>query len=176
MKKDIFDAYASAIADQFHLSLDQMFTKTKRRDIVDARQMLYYLCMERPIRISYIQRFLEEHGHTTTHSTIIHGYKKAKELIESDQDFQECNEEEYKFFYDFGWKEGGIRLSMHNYKRKLDLIENKIRSEVNTRKNDKHIQRLKTSREILLKKYANKQLKLNKLNQINYGNREEKLF
>jgi len=90
--------------------------------------------------------------------------------------FQECNEEEYKFFYDFGWKEGGIRLSMHNYKRKLDLIENKIRSEVNTRKNDKNIQRLKTSREILLKKYANKQLKLNKLNQINYGNREEKLF
>ena len=90
MKKDIFDAYASAIADQFHLSLDQMFTKTKRRDIVDARQMLYYLCMERPIRISYIQRFLEEHGHTTTHSTIIHGYKKAKELIESDQDFQEA--------------------------------------------------------------------------------------
>lgn len=89
MKKDIFDAYATAIAKQFHLTLDQMFDKTKRREIVDARQMLYYLCMERPIRISYIQRFMEDQGHSVAHSTIIHGYKKAKELIDKDQDFQD---------------------------------------------------------------------------------------
>ena len=89
MKKDIFDRYAQAIAKQFHLTLDQMFTKTKKREIVDARQILYYLCMERPIRISYIQRFMEESGHDICHSTIIHGYKKAKELIDNDQDFQD---------------------------------------------------------------------------------------
>ena len=89
MKKDIFDGYAIAIAKQFHLTLDQMFDKTKKREIVDARQMLYYLCMERPIRISYIQRFMEEQGHSVAHSTIIHGYKKAKQLIDKDQDFQD---------------------------------------------------------------------------------------
>jgi len=89
MKKQIFDAYATAIAKQFHLTLDQMFNKTKRREIVDARQMLYYLCMERPIRISYIQRFMEDQGHSVAHSTIIHGYKKAKELIDKDKDFQD---------------------------------------------------------------------------------------
>ena len=66
-----------------------MFTKTKRREIVDARQMLYYLCMERPIRISYIQRFMEEAGLSVCHSTIIHGYKKAKEMIDKDQDFKD---------------------------------------------------------------------------------------
>ena len=77
MKKDIFDSYAKAIASQFHLTLDQMFEKTKKRDVVDARQMLYYLCMERPIRISYIQKFMEEQGHPIYHSTIIHGYKQA---------------------------------------------------------------------------------------------------
>ena len=88
MKKDIFDTYAIAIAKQFHLTLDQMFTKTKKREIVDARQILYYLCMERPIRISYIQRFMEEQGYSVCHSTIIHGYKKAKALIDADKDFQ----------------------------------------------------------------------------------------
>ena len=46
------------------------------------------MCMERPIRISYIQRFMEEQGHKVSHSTIIHGYKKAKELINKDKDFQ----------------------------------------------------------------------------------------
>lgn len=89
MKKEVFDKYALAIAEQFHLSLEQMFEKKRRRDCVDARQMLYYLCMERPIRISYIQRFMEENGHSVTHSTIIHGYKKAKQLIDSDDDFKD---------------------------------------------------------------------------------------
>tara|TARA_B100001094_G_C18152529_1_gene784491 strand:- start:409 stop:702 length:294 start_codon:yes stop_codon:yes gene_type:complete len=88
MKKDIFEQYANAIASQFHLTMDQMFDRTKKREIVDARQMLYYLCMERPIRISYIQRFMEEQGYSVCHSTIIHGYKKAKALIDTDKDFQ----------------------------------------------------------------------------------------
>jgi hypothetical protein len=77
--------------------------------------------------------------------------------------FQEFNEEEYNVFFKYGWKEGGIRLSMMNCKRKLDLIEDKIRNEVNTRKNDKHIQRLKASRENLLIKYSNRNIKLNKI-------------
>tara|TARA_R110001583_G_scaffold108390_1_gene257130 strand:- start:975 stop:1277 length:303 start_codon:yes stop_codon:yes gene_type:complete len=93
MKKDIFEIYANAVAKQFHLNLDQMFSDTRRRDIVDARQMLYYLCMERPIRVSYIQRFLSEHGYEVYHSTILHGYKKAKELIDKDQDYQQVVQE-----------------------------------------------------------------------------------
>ncbi len=89
MKKEIFDSYAKKVAKQFHLTLDEMFTTTRRRDVVDARQMLYYLCMERPIRISYIKRFLEQYGFSVTHSTIIHGYNKAKELIQQDIDVKE---------------------------------------------------------------------------------------
>ena len=30
MKKEIFDAYAEAIAKQFHLTLDELFTKEKK--------------------------------------------------------------------------------------------------------------------------------------------------
>mgnify|MGYP000076496443 FL=1 len=89
MKREVFDSYAKSIAQEFHLSLDKLFEKTKKREVVDARQMLYYLCMERPIRISYIQRFLEDNGYSVAHSTIIHGYKKAKEMIESDKDFKD---------------------------------------------------------------------------------------
>lgn len=77
--------------------------------------------------------------------------------------FQECSKEEYKFFFKYGWREGGIRLSMSNCKIKLDLIENKIRSEVNTRKNDKHIQKLKNSREKLLNKYSKRNKQLNRI-------------
>ncbi len=86
--KNIFDSYANAVAKQFHLNLDEMFNKNKRRDLVDARQMLYYLCMERPIRVSYIQRFMASHGCDLNHSTIIHGYKKAKLMVEQDEDYK----------------------------------------------------------------------------------------
>ena len=68
MKKEIFNNYADTIAKEFHLSLDEMFARSKKRDIVDARQMLYYLCMERPMRLR-------------------HGYKQAKKLIDSDPDY-----------------------------------------------------------------------------------------
>ena len=77
--------------------------------------------------------------------------------------FQECNEEEYALFFNHGWKKGGLMLSMMNCKRKLGMIESQIRNENNTRKNDKHIKKLKKSRENLLVKYAGRQQQLNKL-------------
>jgi chromosomal replication initiation ATPase DnaA len=88
MKKDIFNSYATAISKQFHLSLDEMFDKSRKQEKVDARQMLYYLCMERPIRVSYIKRFMSEAGLDVHITTIIHGYKKAKELIDNDKDYK----------------------------------------------------------------------------------------
>ena len=88
MKKPIFNAYADAIAKEFHLSLEELFDKDKKGELVDARQMLYWLCMERPIRISYIRTFMGEHGFDASHSTIIHGYRQAKKLIDSDPDYK----------------------------------------------------------------------------------------
>ena len=73
MKKEIFDKYSQAVATQFHLTLDEMFSKNKRQDIVEARQILYYLCKERPIRFSFIQRFMEENGYKVGHSSIMYG-------------------------------------------------------------------------------------------------------
>jgi hypothetical protein len=78
--------------------------------------------------------------------------------------FKECNEIEYQFFLDNGWKAGSIKLSMSNCVHKLGIIEERIKKELNTRKNDKHIQNLKTRRENLLNKYAQLKQKLNQIN------------
>jgi len=87
--------------------------------------------------------------------------------------FQECNEEEYELFFIHGWKLGAMKLSMMNYKRKLDIIEWKIKEEVNTRKNDKHIKKLKSSRENLLIKYSKR---ITQLNKIKSNGQKEKHF
>jgi|TARA_R110000824_G_scaffold182_3_gene829 hypothetical protein len=74
--------------------------------------------------------------------------------------YKECSENEYYYFINSGWKIGCIRLCIHNCLHKLKLIENKIKTEVNTRKNDKHIKNLKNKRELALYKHAELQLKL----------------
>lgn len=74
------------------------------------------------------------------------------------------DEDEYNIFYHCGWKRGSVNLSISNCLFKLGLIEDKIKTEVNTRKNDKHIQNLKNRRETILNKYTKLKQKLNQLN------------
>ncbi|HAI17785.1 MAG TPA: hypothetical protein DCM10_07070, partial [Xanthomarina gelatinilytica] len=64
---------------------------------------------------------------------------------------------------EYGWVIGIHKMSLRNKKRKLNLIENKMRSEVNSRKNDKHIKSLKKYRKEILKEYIRITKKLNLL-------------
>jgi len=75
--------------------------------------------------------------------------------------FKVLDDDELGLFLESGWKIGCINLAISNCKHKLDLIEKKIQNEVNTRKNDKHIQNLKNRRENILNKYTAQQIKLN---------------
>tara|TARA_R110001583_G_scaffold144185_14_gene296232 strand:+ start:450 stop:746 length:297 start_codon:yes stop_codon:yes gene_type:complete len=93
MKRIIFEKYAVAVAKKFHLEIDSLFEKSKRRNQVDARQVLYLLCMERPIRLTLIKEYLAEHGYDVPMSTISHGYERAKEMVEADQDFAQVVKE-----------------------------------------------------------------------------------
>ena len=68
MKFDVFNNYVSQVAELFDVDEDAIFTKSKRRDIVDARQMLYYLCSKRPMRVVYIQEYMAERGYVINHS------------------------------------------------------------------------------------------------------------
>ncbi len=77
--------------------------------------------------------------------------------------FKECSDEEYDFFYRDGWRKGCTQVSMSNCLHKLSIIESRIKTEMNTRKNDKHIQNLKNRRETLLNKYTNLKTELNNL-------------
>ena len=77
--------------------------------------------------------------------------------------FRDFNEDEYKVFLEEGWKVGCIKTAMNNCLHKLDLIESRMKIEVNTRKNDKHIQNLKNRRENILIKYSKHNNKLIKI-------------
>ena len=57
--------------------------------------------------------------------------------------YKEITDDEYEVFYQKGWRYAVFVLSLSNYRRKLKMIEEKIKREVNTRKNAKHIMNLK---------------------------------
>ena len=77
--------------------------------------------------------------------------------------YQEIEEDEYEYFLENGGKKGKIQVAINNCKHKLELIERRMKVEMNTRKNDKHIQNLKTRRANLIKKYADHNVKLNQI-------------
>jgi len=76
MKKEIFDYYANKVAQNFGLTQEELFTKNRSRDYVDARWILYYICIERPISKASIQKFMFENGFSVGSTTILRGYKQ----------------------------------------------------------------------------------------------------
>lgn len=88
MKVKIFQNYVDSVREIFGLSEKEMFTKTKKRDVVDARHLLYYLCYTRPMRLKYIQDYMSDKGYDVKHSTIIHGINIVEDKIKEDPDYK----------------------------------------------------------------------------------------
>ena len=89
MKNDIFTQYVDRIVELFEISREELFSKSKRRDIVDARYLLYYLCHKRPMTLSYIQKFMKANGYEIQHSSVIHGINTTMEKVKNDSDYSQ---------------------------------------------------------------------------------------
>lgn len=87
MKFDVFNSYVTEVSNLFGIDEELLFTKTKQRDVVDARHMLYYLCKNRPMRIVYIQEYMLERGYKINHSSVIHGINQVKKRRRKDKDY-----------------------------------------------------------------------------------------
>ena len=92
MKKQVFNHYVDVISREFGVSKKLIFTKTKRRDIVDARYMLYYVCKAKDFETSYIVNYMIQGGYDITHSTIIHGIDIMTDKINSNEQVKQLAE------------------------------------------------------------------------------------
>lgn len=87
MKEDIFNQYVERVCSLFSIDKEQLFSKSKQRDLVDARHLLYYLCYSRPMQVSYITRFMNKNGYAIQHSSIVHGVSIIKSKMKADKDY-----------------------------------------------------------------------------------------
>lgn len=88
MKSDIFNQYVDKITKRFSITKEELFSKTKKPECAEARHMLYYLCHTRPMRITYIQAYMNENGYNTSHSVILYGISSAQAKIAMDRDYK----------------------------------------------------------------------------------------
>ena len=92
IKEKVFNNYVNNVTKKLRVPKEDIFTNTKRRNVVDARQIIYYLCYQRPMRISYIQDYTMRNGYEPPHSTIHYGINQVQKKIETDQDYVELIE------------------------------------------------------------------------------------
>lgn len=87
MKHEIFNQYVDKVAKLFRVEREDLFAKDKRQEMVDARFLLYYLCASRPMKVSYIQKYMNDNGYSTCHSTIVRSLKVVEQRMADDIDY-----------------------------------------------------------------------------------------
>jgi len=87
MKRDVFNEYVDIIIRKYHITREELFSKSKKSDIVDARQTLYYLCYHRPMQVNFINRCMADNGYETAHTTIMRGIIAMDEKMRADADY-----------------------------------------------------------------------------------------
>lgn len=87
MKQDIFNKYVERICNRYDITPEQLFTKTKKAHIVDARHLLYYVCINRPMRLINIQEFMGKNGYNINNSSLLYGINTIKDKMSNDKDY-----------------------------------------------------------------------------------------
>lgn len=87
MKSDIFYQYVDKVTDLFKITKEDLFSKNKKRELADARNLLYYLCKNRPMTVSYIKKYMGENGYDVKHPTVIYGIGTVERKVDEDDDY-----------------------------------------------------------------------------------------
>jgi chromosomal replication initiation ATPase DnaA len=88
MKEDVFNQYVERVCGLFSISNEEFFSKSRKRNFVDARHLVYFLCSIRPIQVIYIKKFMEDNGYEVYRTSISHGINIVSQKIIEDKDYQ----------------------------------------------------------------------------------------
>ena len=89
VKRKIFDKYVGMVEEALEISKEEIFTKTRKRENVEARDLLFYLCSMRNMRGNFILARCRENGLELDDSQVSRGKNKIEGLKDSDADWKE---------------------------------------------------------------------------------------
>jgi len=89
IKRKIFEKYVGMVEHALEISKEEIFTKTRKRENVEARDLLFYLCSRRNMRGNFILARCKENGLELDDSQVSRGKNKIEGLRHSDPDWKE---------------------------------------------------------------------------------------
>lgn len=89
MKEDVFNQYVERVSQLFSITNEDFFSKSKKRNLVDARHLVYFLCLRRNIKVISIKNFMENNNHEIFRTSITHGIKSVSKKVEEDRDYKD---------------------------------------------------------------------------------------
>ena len=87
MKLEVFNKYVDNIIDLYRVDKQDLFTNTKRRDIVEPRHLLYYLCKRRGISFPYLKIYMNMNNYKINYSSYKNAIEYAENRIAEDEDY-----------------------------------------------------------------------------------------
>ena len=88
MKEHIFKQYLENILNYLDISVEELFEKTKRDEVVKPRNMLYYICnVKSNMGQKEIMRYLKKLDIEVSVEIISYGITSFKKLMEDDTDY-----------------------------------------------------------------------------------------
>ena len=88
MKEEIFNKYVTKVAEMFDVEEESIFEKSKKRELVDARHILYYICHKRPIKVVYIVKYMSNRGYDIASAPVTYGINSVKKRALKDKDYK----------------------------------------------------------------------------------------
>ena len=88
MKYKLFKKFIERILEHMEISHADLFEKSRKKSVVEARQLLYYLCFKRGMRPTEIKDYMTREGHSIEHTTILYGIREITNTIDYDKDFK----------------------------------------------------------------------------------------
>lgn len=71
----------------FDITVEELFTKTKKRTSVDARQLLYYMCVRQGIELHYLITWCGEYDFKLNYSSLVNALRYMDKRIVDDRDY-----------------------------------------------------------------------------------------
>tara|TARA_Y100001938_G_scaffold150598_1_gene242314 strand:+ start:1707 stop:2009 length:303 start_codon:yes stop_codon:yes gene_type:complete len=93
MKYKLFKKYIQKILEHMEISHADLFDKSKKKSMVEARQLLYYLCHNRGMGATEIKDYMFREGHSLEHTTILYGINAMEDVIANDPDLEKIAED-----------------------------------------------------------------------------------
>ena len=81
-----FNSYATKIGRRLHVTKADLFSRTRKQDVSDARHILFWLCKESGMTIAYIQKYCKVNRLDVTHPAIIHGINQVDSMMNEDME------------------------------------------------------------------------------------------